>query len=192
MLLYMFVMLLRMCVCVCLCLIAPGCVCSRLALHYVNDAQPHFSLSLSAVLGCLVTASGHCQPHQLSPICCITCSGPSYLPDCARRLCSWMDQTCEVKSGPSSLKGFQQSLGLRPSKCVDCLSRTRNQHAWWKVTEYIFLSTVRVNSLVYWNKQRIFSHLSLLFVGATAVPNGVCGFCDDCALLLRYTACLKT
>lgn len=134
-LLHMFVMFLslRVCVCVCFCLIVFAAVClsiyphilSRLS-HPLNDAQPHFSL---IVLGCLVTASGHCQPHQLSPICCITCSGPPYLPDCARRLCSWMDQTCEVKSGPSSLKGFQQSLGLRPSKCVDCRSHTWKRHA---------------------------------------------------------------
>lgn len=102
--------------------------------HPLNDAKPHFSLSL-IVLGCLVTAWGHCQPHQLSPICCITCSGPPYLPDCAQRLCSWMDQTCEVKSGPSSLKGFLPSLGYRPSKCVECWSHIQNRHAWRTVTK---------------------------------------------------------
>lgn len=105
------------CVCVSVCPIVFAAVClsiyphivSRLS-HPLNDARPHFSL---IVLGCSVTASGHCQPHQLSPICCITCGGPPYLPDCARRLCSWMDQTCEVKSGPSSLKEFPAVTGTR-------------------------------------------------------------------------------
>lgn len=121
------VMLLSLCGCMCEGLIVLAAVSLSFYLHILsrlsnplNDAQPHFSPGLSIVRGCLVTAWGHCQPHQLSPICCITCSDPPYLPDCARRLCSWMDQTCEVKLGPSSLKGFQQSLGCRPSKCVDC------------------------------------------------------------------------
>lgn len=142
-LLCMFVMLLSLCGCVYKCLIVfagvwhsiyPHILCCLS--HPLNDAQPHFSLSLSIVLGCLVTAWGLCQAHQLSPICCITCSGPPYLPDCARRLCSWMDQTCEVKSGPSSLKGFQQSVGCWPSKCVDCGSHSQNRHTCMNMNIY--------------------------------------------------------
>lgn len=87
--------------------------------HPLNDAQPHFVLIVLAF--CLRTL----------PIAPTVSHMLHYLqwPSIFTRLSSWMNQTCEVKSGPSSLKGFQASLGLRPSKCIDCWSHTWNRHA---------------------------------------------------------------